>query len=634
MKKITLIDRLRYRFDNIMARGTLALLGLLFLVTLLFVVVLAVVVNLSGVDVQPDGSHIGLPGLLWMTLLTTFDSGAIQSYTGTLTFMGAMLLVTFTGIFLVSTLIGIINNGIQARIEHLRKGRSFVVESGHALILGWSPSIFSLITELVAANEPNAKLCIVILAEKDKVAMEDEIRSRLGNPRNIKIVCRTGSPLARQDLEIVNPNAARVILVIGPDSPMADSEVLKTVLALTSNPSRREEPYHIVAEARDAKNVEVVQLLGKDNVQFVVAADLISRITAQTCRQSGLSVVYTELLAFEGDEMYFKAERALVGKTYAEAMFMYEDSAVLGVLSADGSVNVNPPMDLILGADDQIIAISKNSETIRLSGKQDYQIQQDAIQAPQVHPLQQERTLLLGWNQQGAEIVRELDNYVAPGSEITIVADVGEPAAALQELQAELANLKTSFLQKDTTDRRVLDSLNLPLYDHVIVLSYSDQLDTQRADARTLITLLHLRDVRVKSDGDFSIVSEMLDVRNRDLANVTRADDFIVSDRLVSLMLAQLAENPKLSDVFKDLFDPEGAEIYLKPARNYVEPGRALNFYTVMKAAQERGESAIGYRLHTEAEDAAKAYGVHLNPDKSEALTLTAGDRIIVLAEN
>ena len=76
-----------------------------------------------------------------------------------------------------------------------------------------------------------------------------------------------------------------------------------------------------------------------------------------------------------------------------------------------------------------------------------------------------------------------------------------------------------------------------------MVLCYSDSLDAQRADSRTLITLLHLRDIEERGGRDFSIVSEMLDLRNRALAEVTHADDFIVSDRLVSLLMAQISEN-------------------------------------------------------------------------------------------
>src|SRR5207244_13161439 len=137
--------------------------------------------------------------------------------------------------------------------------------------------------------------------------------------------------------------------------------------------------------------------------------------------------------------------------------------------------------------------------------------------------------------------------------------------------------------------------LDVASFDHVITVSYSDGLRPQEADSRTLVTLLHLRDIAEQRGHRFNIVSEMLDVRNRQLAEVTRADDFIVSDNLVSLMLAQIAENKELSAVFQDLFDAEGNELYLKPAGDYVELERPVSFYTVVEAARRRGEVASGY---------------------------------------
>ena len=59
-----------------------------------------------------------------------------------------------------------------------------------------------------------------------------------------------------------------------------------------------------------------------------------------------------------------------------------------------------------------------------------------------------------------------------------------------------------------------------------------------------------LLDVRMPRRDGLSIVSEMMDLRNRALAQVAKADDFIVSDKLVSLMLAQLSENRALDRVF------------------------------------------------------------------------------------
>jgi hypothetical protein len=186
----------------------------------------------------------------------------------------------------------------------------------------------------------------------------------------------------------------------------------------------------------------------------------------------------------------------------------------------------------------------------------------------------------------------------------------------------------------DTTDRTVLDAVTAEGFDHVVVMSYSDFLDEQRADARTLVTLLHLRDIEAIGGEKFTIVSEMLDVRNRALAQVTRADDFIVSGKLVSLMMSQLAENPDLKPLFDSLFDEAGSEIYLKPAGDYVKLGESVDFYTVVESARRRGQIAFGYRLAAAADDAAKNYGVAMNPDKALAVTFGEADKVIVLAED
>ena len=92
--------------------------------------------------------------------------------------------------------------------------------------------------------------------------------------------------------------------------------------------------------------------------------------------------------------------------------------------------------------------------------------------------------------------------------------------------------------------------------------------------------------------------------------------------------------NPELSLVFQDLFDPEGSEIYLKPAEDYVQTDTPLTFYTVVEAARRRNQVALGYRSQREAYDPLKSYGVRINPAKSLETTYVKGDRIIVLSED
>jgi len=355
-------------------------------------------------------------------------------------------------------------------------------------------------------------------------------------------------------------------------------------------------------------------------------------------------VVYTELMNYGGDEIYFKDEPSLAGKTFGESLGQFEDSTVIGIAFANGhgssNICLNPPMDTRLAAGDRVVAISADDDTIRVSGLGSLPLDNNSIVKPDGLTLPApEKCLLLGWNACAATIIRELDNYVSKGSQIVVVVDTsvsGEAEEAEQLVGHEAAGMKNQevvFHRGDTTSRSLLEELKAADFDHIIVLSYAG-LDPQAADSKTLVTLLHLRDISGKDATPFSIVSEMLDLRNRELAEIAQVDDFIVSNHLVSLMMTQLSETAELYPVFTDIFDPEGSEIYLKPAFNYVKTGQPVSFYTVVESARCKGQVAIGYRLESESGQAAQSYGVHTNPRKSELVTFTPEDKIIVLAEN
>jgi ion channel POLLUX/CASTOR len=631
MQQPTLVERLRYAFDNYMSRGTVALIGGLGVASLGVILLVALVVVILGVRPGDTGEPLGLVEAAWLSLMRTLDSGTMGGDEGW-RFRVAMLVVTLAGIFVISTLIGVLTTGIDSRLDALRKGRSKVIESGHTIILGWSPQVFQIVSELVLANRNTRDSCIVILGPVDKVEMEDAIRARIRQPGRTRIVCRSGEPTEPTDLSMVSLDTCKSIILLAPAGEHPDSGVIKSILAITNNPARRAEPFHIVAEMQEARNVAVARMVGRDEVELLLAGDLIARIVAQTCRQSGLSLVYIELMDFDGDEIYFQQEPRLTGKTFGDALLAYDDSAVIGIHPAGALPQLNPRMDTVIGPQDRIIAVSADDDTVRLSGAEP-QINRSAIRTGAGVNPGPERTLILGWNKRGSQIVRELDHYVAPGSEVRIVAEHPDVDAQLAEHTGGFKNLTTVFQAADTTDRRVLDGLHIERYNHIILLCYTERMDAQQADSQTLVTLLHLRDIADQHGHDASIVSEMLDVRNRELAEVARADDFIVSDRLVSLMLSAVSENKDLAPVFADIFDADGSEPYLRPAEDYVQLGVPLTFYTVVESARQRGEVAFGYRLKADSRDAAKSFGVRVNPKKSALVSFSAGDRIVVLAE-
>jgi len=270
---------------------------------------------------------------------------------------------------------------------------------------------------------------------------------------------------------------------------------------------------------------------------------------------------------------------------------------------------------------------------VRLSGVTEPPMQANYVNLGTPAAPAPEATLILGWNKRAATIITELDNYVAPGSSVHVVALQPEAPAQLDDLLSLLRNQSVVYEAGDCASRRTLNRLDVRRYQHVIVLADLGQSDVQLADAHTLVTLLHLRDIAAKGGHTYSIVSEMLDVRNRGLAEVTRVDDFIVSDELASLLMTQIAANPELAHVFDELFYSEGPEIFLKPAGAYVVTGQPVNFYTVVEAARQRNESAIGYRIAAHAGDPTRNFGVVLNPLKDVPVHFHPEDRVIVLSE-
>lgn len=286
MSRITLADRARYAFDNTMSRGPASLILWLVVTTTVLVLGGSLYVLLAGSD--PD---MELPEVLWNVLYQTLTPNPVDSKAGSATYLGTMLFATFGSLFLVSVFIGIMTNAIDHRIQSLRKGRSTVLESRHVLILGWSSQIFTIIGGLAMDNAHQRQACITILADKDKVEMEDEIRAKVRHTGRTRIVCRTGSPLDPTDLEIVNPRAARSVIILAPESGDPDTYAIKALLALTHNPTRQSEPFHIVASIHRPENMDIARMVGRDAVELVLVSDIISRIMVQTCRQSGLSLI-------------------------------------------------------------------------------------------------------------------------------------------------------------------------------------------------------------------------------------------------------------------------------------------------------------------------------------------------------
>jgi len=622
--------RIRYWFDTTMARGVTALIGWL------AAACLAVVVPVSTILVWTDSTApASLPGKL----------GAVWRYTGETLRLGGTVgpplrvllsvLLALVALLYVSTLVSLITAALQERLAALRLGRSTVLETGHAVVLGWSEQVYTVVSELITANANQRRAAIAVLADRDKTQMEEELRTHVGAVGRTRLICRSGPATDPVVLARMSPGTAAAILVLPRDEPSGDTEVIKTLLALEAAGGTGDGAC-VVAAVRTARHRTAATLAAGPRGRILETDDIAARLIAQSARQPGVWLVHRELLDFAGDEFYTVTEPALTGRTFGDAVRAYGTSCAVGLQRADGTFALNPPAHTVVTEGDRLLVITRDDDTA-VPADRPAPVDEALIVHGPPPVSRPERILLLGWNRRAALIAGQLSRYAPPGSVLDVVAaDDGATAGAVEEVAAAIwPGLSVTFRPGDTTCPATVHGLDAPSYDSVIVLASGAGPGQEYGDPddRTLATLLLLREVERAAGCELSVVTEMTDDRNRVLAPVRAGADCIVSGKLIGLLMTQISQNRHLAGVFHELFSPEGQEIHLRPAGAYVRTGRDAPFAAVVESALRKGECAIGYRAHARPATGPH-YGVRINPDKARVRRWDAEDRIIVIAES
>jgi hypothetical protein len=232
-------------------------------------------------------------------------------------------------------------------------------------------------------------------------------------------------------------------------------------------------------------------------------------------------------------------------------------------------------------------------------------------------------------------VIMEIEADVAPGSELIVLVNPELHNTALITAQINglgLVNQTLQLVEGDTIARvSIVAATASGEFDHYLILCENPPFEIDEADARVLLSLMHLRSAHATTSGN--IVTELRDPDDVELASDGDGDDFIVSQQLISLLLAQLSESPQLVEVFSDLFGAHGSGIAKHPFARYA-PHNTATFAEVIAEARNCGVIAIGYQCAAAAgQPGFLAAGLRLNPPKNERITFNAGDKVIVVAQ-
>jgi len=560
------------------------------------------------------------------------------------------LLMTVGGMFIFAMMIGLISDGLAAQVDALHNGSADVLECGHIVVLGWSNKLLPMVSELALANESAGGCVIAILAEKEKADMEARVEASGIDLRGCKIVCRKGTPTVRHDLEHVSVKSAKAFIVLSPasgDRPQeadeADGFVLRVLLCLKGIDCRG----HVVAELQDVDNQALTHIVGGAMLETVVAHDFIGRLIVQSGRQPGLAQVMEALLGFGGHEFYMKVWPELVGSTFGDVLFQFEEAIPLGVVSLDEICVLNPEDDYVLREGDVLIVLAEDDDTYR-PAPQPLRTSADVRKCPHRYTAapagQPENALIVGWRRDLGDVLAELNDNLPPGSKVTLFCSrSNKDGSRDQELQqngrsdpSTFGNIRLEHVEGNPVCRYDLERLDLGTYRTAFILHEEGQ-GSQEADSCIVTSLFLLRDVhqrQMAAKGEdatlrpLTIISEVLDPRTRHQLAMAGVHDYVMSNEVVSMALAMVAECRPVNRILKELLSGAGCEIYIRPVGQYCDAGfTPLSFLDMMVIVRRARGILVGQLL--------AGKGADLNPSrKHEPRLWSPEDKLIVLAED
>ena len=653
-------SRVRYKIDNFMSKGSssifLALLSLF-----LFGFILMVVTRMIAHAILPDETLSGWSEIPWRVYVAVMEGSAAET-DGDSNWLAKMASIfgVMVGLILFSSMVAFITSVFESKLEELKRGRSIVLEKNHTLILGFGDRILEIIRELIEANESEEDASIVILAENDKEEMDNIIRDNIPRTLSTRIITRSGVATNINNLKKVMAKNAKSIIIMNnaacwrpeKERKLADALVLKSIMSIIAVCKGEEHP-PIVCEIHSNRDQTLAQNISKGTVKALNEVSVLSKMIAQLAlSRNGLSIVYGDMVGFDGNEFYFYRPSDGWGDvlTFGQSLYRFKSSTPIGVHTSNGEIILNPPKETFINEKDELIIFAEDDSTILYFKEPIFNPTIKSIPKT-LTKLRTQRVALLNWTTKTEIIMDKLCSYLPKGSELCTFVDLKskEMDDYVESLIFKYPGIKISVNQIDLNDLETLDEIKPQNFDSLLILSPGGN-TIEEMDAYVISLLIRIRQILLLNSTKESsldphsqknwpkLITEVMDSENIDIILNSGVEDFMVSNQFISQIMAQVSEEPLALDVYDDLFKAEGSELYIKPASYYFDfnnkESLSLAYGECVEAAQLRDEVILGIQLNSEQQNKDKMFGISLIPKKEDLFTLTPNDGLIALAQD
>ena len=637
-------NSLVFQLEQVMVRGPLWRFALMLVLVVLVALVAGLLVRAIAPGFESEEDAI------WWAFLRLTDPGYLGDDEGMAKGTVSTVITILGSVLFTGALIAILVQWWDDTMGRLELGLTPAALDAHFVLAGWTSRTLTIIEELLVSQgrverflrqRGARRLRIALLAERVDASLRQEIKRQLGEHWNARqIILRSGSPLNLDDLERVDFAHAGAILIPAADTTVsstldADTHTVKTLMtmgaALEDMPP--EELPLVVAEIQDTRYIGTLRALYPGPMEIVAGDEVISRLMVQNVRHPGLSHVFGELADVSGSQIYVREESQLVGVPVQQLAYAFAEGVLLGIVRPQGDgfqALLNPPNDLRLETGDRIAVLAPSYKDAAPPESLGAEVELPERPAPEHAVRAQRRVLILGWNHRVPALLDEFASYPKEQFDIDIVSQVSaskrEKRIAVEALSTD--RLTVRQLEFDYTLPAYLESVDPASYDNVVLLASERLKSGAESDARTILGYLLLRELMAAGAAAPSVLVELTDPDNVPLFE-NRRGEVIVSPIIVSHMLARVALRRELRAVIDELFSSGGCEIFFRHIADYGLAQGEYSFADLQRAADTRGEIAIGIRWA--GQDQTQGGGVQLNPRRDEHLKLNENDELVVL---